>query len=187
MRTQRESLSPSSDLPVPPLIDQGAAARRSWPAGGAARRPRLALFGCHPGRMSASPYDVNVKADLSGGYLREAPKRLDDALGKATASVLRIDIRRSVEQRNTDYVRAVSGGWLVVFVALGVVALVAPLPSGWGTSVVLALVVSLPLSMALLRGVFDAARNSYSRSSGPLLVAYLVCFLGMLASFQPVR
>jgi hypothetical protein len=128
-----------------------------------------------------------VSADVSGGYLREAPKRLDDALFKAVASVLPIDLRCSVKERDSDYVRAASGGWLAVAVALGVVALVTPLPAGWGTSVVSALVVALPLSMALLRGIYDDARSSYSTSSGPLLVAYLVCFMGMLAAFQPVR
>jgi len=137
--------------------------------------------------MSESPYDVSVRADVSGGYLREAPKRLDDALFKAIALVLRIDIRRNVRGRSSNYVRAASGGWLVISVALVVAALVTPLPSGWGTSVVLALVVSLPLSMALLRGIYDDARNSYSTSRGPLLVAYLVCIMGMLAAFQPVR
>jgi len=65
------------------------------------------------------------------------------------------------------------------------VALVTPLPSSWGTAVVLALVISRPLGMALLRGVYDVARDSYSRFSGPLLVVYLVCFVGMLAAFQP--
>jgi hypothetical protein len=140
----------------------------------------------HPWRDVVLPYDANVRADVPGGYLREVPKRLDDALFKAIALALRID-RRNVRERNRDYVRAISGGWLVVSVALVVVALVTPLPSGWGTSVVLALVVSLPLSMALLRGVYDDARSSYSTSSGPLLVAYLVCFIGMLAAFQPVR
>jgi hypothetical protein len=127
-----------------------------------------------------------VRADVPGEYLREAPKRLNDALFKAIALVLRIDIRRNPRERNRDYLRAVSGGWLVISIALGVIALVTPLPSGWGTSVVLALVVSLPLSMALLRGICDAARSSYSTSSGPLLGAYLVCFMGMLAAFQPV-
>jgi hypothetical protein len=55
-----------------------------------------------------------VRADVPGEYLREIPKRLDDALFKAIALVLRIDIRRNPRERNRDYLRAVSGGWLVI-------------------------------------------------------------------------